>query len=760
MLGTKRFKKYGWVAVFSLLVAMVAQAATPTYVDANVANTEAVGGTPSPFWTTSITSDNLWRFRDGFGFDVAGNNGIYEKDGASGGYGDAAKLVTTIAGLDAGTEYGVYVNFLSASGANWRVQAGLAADSLSVYSPSSNNVENLGLTSVAGSNRNQLRAFIGNTNADANGQIKVYIDDTDASSTNDRAWYDGVSYGDPVDSTVPGNSEPVLVEDGVWTWFNDERAVWHNGKLYIGYVKKNGRISVSQYDPATGQSHESELSSVTQVDDHNNPSLHVLTNGKLLACYARHSSDNYFYYRVSNVTEPQSLSDWGAEQTHGSGSKHSYANTYMMSAEGSKLYTFTRGIGWNPNWTVSTDQGATWSTLQELVRNGGSSTRPYVRYTGNGLDAVDFIYTDGHPRNENNSIYHARIKGGNVLHTDGTVIKSLANTPLIHDAATPERGTVVYQYSSSAQSDPNQWIPGGRAWSWDIQYQKNGDPVIVFTVQVDLATGGSDWTSDRIYYYYARWNGSQWEKRFIAHAGRPLYSSEDDYAGGICIDPERPNVVYLSSNASEPFTLSSLSNVPLNAGNRYEIWKGTTTDGGASFEWEPVTMDSAVDNIRPFVPRGHGLGESVLWLQGTYSSYQNYNTKVNGKFGSTQTSFNDWMLMKGYLGGEDDDDNADGISNLVEYAAFTAGIANARDLLAMDGEILQLPSMFESSSLKAALEVSDNLLDWETLASSLYGSRFQIQRVGFGIQESNGELFVEPDLPDEKTFYRLNLSLE
>lgn len=500
MRGKKRVLYLSVALGCMLFPASTVQAASPTYVDANPVNTEAVGGAPSPFWTTNTTSDDLWRFRAGYGFDAAGNNGIYEKDGISGGFGDAAQLVTTITGLNPGEEYGVYVNFLSADNADWKIQAGLNAASLDIFSSSNNAVDSLGLTSVVNSNRKQLRAFIGNALADINGQIRVYIDDTDTTSNYNRTWYDGVSYGDP-ETPVPEDGEIAVVEDGVWTWFNDERAVWHNEKLYIGYVKRNGRVAVTQYDPDTGQSYESELSTVTEVDDHNNPSLHALTNGKLLVTYARHSEDTYFYYRTSNVTEPQSLADWGAEQTHGSGARHSYANTYTMSEEGYKLYTFTRAIGWNPNWTVSTDGGATWSSLQELVRNGGNSTRPYVRYTGNGVDAVDFIYTDGHPRNENNSVYHARIKGGNVLRTDGSVIKSLADTPLLHDAATPERGTTVYQYSSAAQSDPDLWIPNGRAWVWDIQYQKNGDPVIAFTVQVDLATGGFDWTSDRIYYY-------------------------------------------------------------------------------------------------------------------------------------------------------------------------------------------------------------------------------------------------------------------
>jgi hypothetical protein len=250
--------------------------------------------------------------------------------------------------------------------------------------------------------------------------INVYIDDTDTTSNANRTWYDGVSYGTV--ALPPEVEQGLITDDGVWTWFNDERAIWHNDILYTGHVKRNGKIAVTRYDPDTGTRSETELSTRTEVDDHNNPALHVLPDGKILASYSRHSTDNFFCYRTSLTNSPSTIADWGAEFTHGA-TKHSYANTYAMSAESNKIYTFSRAIGWNPNWSVSTDNGATWSTMKELVRNGGDSTRPYIRYSGNGVDAVDFIYNDGHPRNENNSVYHARIKGGNVLYTDGTVIK-------------------------------------------------------------------------------------------------------------------------------------------------------------------------------------------------------------------------------------------------------------------------------------------------------------------------------------------------
>ncbi|MEP6662479.1 MAG: LamG-like jellyroll fold domain-containing protein, partial [Verrucomicrobiota bacterium] len=170
------------------------------------------------------------------------------------------------------------------------------------------------------------------------------------------------------------------------------------------------------------------------------------------------------------------------------------------------------------------------------------------------------------------------------------------------------------------------------AWCWETAYQSNGAPVCAFTVQRDQVTG-ANWFDDRIYYYYARWTGTIWQKRFIAHAGRPLYQSEDDYAGGICLDPNNANTIYISSNAQNPFDLSSTTTVPLRSSQRYELYRGTTSDGGLTFSWTQITTNSAVDNLRPYIPRGQSVtNPAVIWFRGTYNTYTSYTCEVVGLF--------------------------------------------------------------------------------------------------------------------------------
>jgi hypothetical protein len=434
-------------------------------------------------------------------------------------------------------------------------------------------------------------------------------------------------------------ASPVLIQtDGAWSWFSDHTARFVNGDLYLGYVKGLAeKMAMTRYDFDTSTAHEFLFSTPAypSKDDHDVPNITVLPDGRILSVYSRHGLDTLFFYRRSLNGNPTTLADWGPEQTKALGTaRNTYSNTFRLSAESDKIYNFSRNINFNPTVCTSIDNGQTWGNPVHFIKTGTGSVRPYPRYATNRQNRIDLIYTDGHPRNVNNSIYHLFYQGGSFHKSDASIVKSLASLPLEHDAG--ERGTVVYPYSSAAWGSgqgPDDWIPNGRAWTWDIQYQADDKPVCVFQVQVDGAAGpASDFRNDRIYYYYARWDGSQWIRKFIANAGRGLYSSEDDYGGGMCIDPENPDVIYLSSNAANPFDLSTL--VPaLNPNNEiYEIYRGTTSDGGATWSWEAVTSGSDASNMRPFVPEDHGRSKAVVWFHGRYTTYLNYDCDIHGIF--------------------------------------------------------------------------------------------------------------------------------
>lgn len=703
------------------------------FIDIDATNTAAAGGSPSPFFTNDVnasgfTSGNLWRRRSGFGFDVAGQREIYEKD-ANGGVGNAATLATTVSGLTPGATYGLYIAFLSVPTESWQVKGGLSPTAMELFTPlaPAGRIVNLGTSAEAGSNRSQYLGFIGNAVANQDGTLSVFADDGDGTAINwsTRTWLEGFLVGDPVVTPpLPGNAVEIA-PDGVWTWFNDERAILHQGSLFSGYMKTNGQTGITRRDLATGENFHMVISTPAslQVDDHNNPSITVLPDGRLMALYSKHAAGAVFFQRTSTIPLPSSEADWGPEITRTVPASNTYANTYVLSEEANAIYNFHRCINFNPTLTISTDNGATWGPSRQLLGTGSGSTRPYPRYTSNGSDRIDLIYTDGHPRDVENSVYHLYYQGGALWKTDGTRIDSLANIPLDHDGG--ERGSVIYQYSNApwqAGDGPDDWIPTGRGWTWDIHYGKGGAPVSVFQVQRDNVTG-SGWSNDRIYYYYARWTGTEWQRRFIAQGGRPIYAAEDDYGGGMCLDPEDPRIVYISTNAAQPFALGDIANVPLRQNERYEIYRGFTADGGLTFTWTQVTEDSAADNLRPIVPIGHGHSEFLVWFHGTYSTYTNYSAKVVARIGEPLLSFKDWSGSFGIGAASPADDDGDGLDNLLEYAMGSSPIdPNDRSLPVWENNSFSLPYPPDRSGIEWLVQESGDLLDWNTIATLRTGS--------------------------------------
>ena len=138
----------------------------------------------------------------------------------------------------------------------------------------------------------------------------------------------------------------------------------------------------------------------------------------------------------------------------------------------------------------------------------------------------------------------------------------------------------------------------------------------MFSVQKDgrglpRGQGGFDHRFD-----YGRWDGSAWRVHEIAYAGTRLYAGEDDYTGLASLDPNDPDVVYISTDA-DPATGAPL--VSHADGRRHhELFRGSTRDSGATWRWEPITANSTVDNLRPIVPRWKDARTALVWMRGTY----------------------------------------------------------------------------------------------------------------------------------------------
>ena len=378
---------------------------------------------------------------------------------------------------------------------------------------------------------------------------------------------------------------------GAWSWFGDPRAVYHEGihrRTYTGWVAPDGSIQVASYDHDSGRQVIVTLKSRLQIDDHDNPSILVQPDGRLLVFWSTHAGPTMWYRRS---LRPEDVTAWEPEQTLATNTPgeagYTYPNPMQLSAEGNRIYLFWRGGNFNPSLSTSAD-GNTWTPARTVISN--PRQRPYVKYASNGRDTIAMAWTETHPRNMKTSIYYAAYRAGALHRADGSVISTMANLPI-----SPTQGEKVYD-----------WTTDGKAWVHDVALDQDGHPVIVY------ATFPTD--SDHRY-RYARWDGRRWIDRELVRAGGSMSGDpgEPNYSGGITLNHEDPSTVYLSRQVNGSFEI--------------EVW--TTRDRGATWSWRRLTPLGGRDNYRPISPRGQrGDDMDIVWMHGAYPSFTSFHTAL------------------------------------------------------------------------------------------------------------------------------------
>jgi hypothetical protein len=425
----------------------------------------------------------------------------------------------------------------------------------------------------------------------------------------------------------------MIINNAVWTWFNDSRAIFLNqNTILIGYVRGDGQPGLTKLDVQNQNMVDINLGtpSSTERDDHNNPAISVLNDRRILLVYSRHGTDESFFYRISKNQNPQTIDDWGEEKSVERGARTTYANLVNLKKLPGKTLNFHRCINWNPTLSVYYQDADRWGDPLPFIKSGVGKVRPYFKLTSDGIGRIHFIYTDHHPNNFDNSVYHLYFSEDKCFDSFGGLLGRLEDGPLNHDEG--QRGSLVYKFNNEKlgiDHSLHHWIPGGRAWVWDISLTKDHVPVCVFSV-CKRSKNNNHWDDDRIFYYWAILTKNGWEKRCIASAGRPLYEKERDYAAGICLDKNNPYKVYLCSNAMFPFKVD-FNDDALNSSDLSSSYSMFDLVLNEKLDIVSTSLLSSSNAFRPYSISSDGGRSALLWLSGSYESYRSYKTDIKIK---------------------------------------------------------------------------------------------------------------------------------
>jgi hypothetical protein len=436
------------------------------------------------------------------------------------------------------------------------------------------------------------------------------------------------------------DSSVVTLQDNAgYCWFHRERGLTIGDVTVFGSIAGDttavntaGDVRISFYNHQTGTTTARTLGRFSPPDDHNAPALCYLGEGVVLAMWQSHGGDQFIRSQTFDLSGTRLSAEARLDVKAGA----TYSSVFRL-PESSTVLDFHRGVGWNPNYAVSHDGGASFAYGGRLINwplpraadskyTGLDGGRPYIIYCQAG-HRIHFAVVEDHPRAYDNSVYHGYIEDGAVFDSHGARLGAL---PV--GEGLPGYGYADLTKVYDGQSDAVAWVS-------DIAAAADGKVTIVFSVQRGGAAvrnrggaGGGD-----LRYHYARFDGLIWTEFEIACAGTCLYSGEDDYSGLVTINPENQLLVAFSANHCPISNLPLLSHA--DGQRHYEIFLGEVDPAARSVRFQALTADSNDDNIRPMFTRAVAGGQSALfWMAGRYRSYTSFSTRVVGRALTGQAS--------------------------------------------------------------------------------------------------------------------------
>lgn len=394
-------------------------------------------------------------------------------------------------------------------------------------------------------------------------------------------------------------SRVTVTEDGGWCWFQDPRAVRHRGthdRTYVGWITRYGDVRVGQYDHDDGDVTTTTLHVDYERDDHDNPTIAVRPDGRLVVFYTKHGG-RAVNYRIS--TRPESVAGFEPERTIEPGPDPSvtYPNPRWIDGD---LHLLLRNDGSVVD-VVSPDGGETWTDQRELVSTGGEGWCVYAKVSRarDGEVHLGLTHAMGGGNDPHRHVYHAHYDGDALRTSDGTVLGRVSEGSL---------SASIYDTTAVFDSE----LTGDDAWIWDCS-TAGGAPQLVYSQLV---------SDDDHRYRYARWSGDGWDDELLCHGGRYIVAGADNderyYSGGVVLDHDEPGVCFASVGSHDSSALVRFERVDDDSQGEHGGWR------------REQVADAGTQNVRPMVPWNSHPELGVCWMRGEYTHYAPWYSDDDG----------------------------------------------------------------------------------------------------------------------------------
>jgi hypothetical protein len=392
----------------------------------------------------------------------------------------------------------------------------------------------------------------------------------------------------------------IVAEYASHCWFTRNKSAYDAGtnKSWLGQCHSdayNASGPYSQYifqiNNTTNVITKFKLGTVTEQDDHNEPSILIrASDSKLLAMYSEHTGD-FLRWRIS--TNALDASAWGSENTFDPASPGTAEYTYpsvFEDASGDMFVFYRCTEAGNNKWTYSksTNGGATFAGITRIV----DLTYSAIAQDPNDKDILHFIVSN-HPLE---GIYPNYI---------GHFYFDCATETLHKSDGTDITASIPVDFTDVTIIQTNNSPVG--CWLEDIIVDSNGYPRVLFNLIPDALTTGL--LKDQ---YYSEWNGSAWSTPYLLHRESTHYMettlfdatiTQEYYAPLGSFDRANPDRIFSSVETAGHF------------GNVCEIWE-LSRQSSSSFSRLQRTFNSDKDQWRPFTIESPT--NNVFWLNKIY----------------------------------------------------------------------------------------------------------------------------------------------